>query len=107
MLSTALQLNNIDNGTITLIDEIEQGLEPYRIKNLITTLKTKHSNQIFMTTHSSNVVTELNADDIYILRHCNEKHQALNVPNELQDVVRIFPDVLFAQRIIVCEGKQS
>ena len=105
LLSTELQLNNIDNGTITLIDEIEQGLEPYRIKNLITTLKTKHSNQIFMTTHSSNVVTELNADDIYILRHCNEKHQALNVPNELQDVVRIFPDVLFAQRIIVCEGK--
>lgn len=105
LLSTALQLANVDNYTITLIDEIEQGLEPYRIKNLITTLKTKKSNQIFITTHSNQVVTELDADNIYIVREDNEKHITLNVPTELQNVIRAFPDVLFAQKIIVCEGK--
>lgn len=38
-------------ANVTLIDEIERGLEPYRLRKLITTLAGQHG-QIFLTTHS-------------------------------------------------------
>ncbi len=38
-------------ASITLIDEIERGLEPYRLRKLINILASQHG-QIFLTTHS-------------------------------------------------------
>lgn len=38
-------------ASVTLIDEIERGLEPYRLRKLINTLASQHG-QIFLTTHS-------------------------------------------------------
>ncbi len=38
-------------ASVTLIDEIERGLEPYRLRKLINILATQHG-QIFLTTHS-------------------------------------------------------
>lgn len=38
-------------ASVTLIDEIERGLEPYRLRKLINALSAQHG-QIFLTTHS-------------------------------------------------------
>jgi len=46
-------------GGIILIDEIEQGLEPDRIKNLIRSLYKNTKGQIFIATHSQGVIEEL------------------------------------------------
>lgn len=107
LLSAMIQLSNNEAGAITLIDEFEQGLEPYRVKNFVAFIKEKlqNQNQVFITTHSSNVVTELDAESIYIVRNSNNDVEVINVSSELQDIVRIFPDALFSRKIIICEGK--
>lgn len=107
LLSTMMQLSNNEAGAITLIDEFEQGLEPYRIKTFVAYVKTKlqNQNQVFITTHSSNVATELDAENIYIVRNSNNDVEVINVSKDLQNIVRFFPDVLFSKKIIICEGK--
>ena len=62
LLSIAIQLELIkaQNG-ILLIDEVEQGLEPDRAKFLVKRLKDINKGQVFITTHSNNVLEELSA----------------------------------------------
>ncbi|UDQ98884.1 AAA family ATPase [Lentisphaerota bacterium WC36G] len=95
-------------GGIALIDEIEQGLEPDRIRLLARSLKEKDCGQIFITTHSRDVITEINADDIKIVHNnddeVNCKQLVLEDNNKLQGVVRACPEAFFAKKIIVCEG---
>ena len=110
LLSTSIQLATVKDGGITLIDEIEQGLEPDRVKKLVNLIKTttqESNNQIFITTHSNNVITELGAENIFIIRR-NDTDGAIiakEVPKELTDVVRACAEAFFAQKVIVCEGK--
>lgn len=59
LISMAIQLELTKQGGIVLIDEIEQGLEPDRILNLIQLFKANKCGQMFLTTHSSYVVVEL------------------------------------------------
>lgn len=110
MLSTTIQLATAKNGGITLIDEIEQGLEPDRVKKLVNLIKTTAINtnsQIFITTHSNNVITELGADNIFIIRRDSKEgiQTAKEVSIELNNVVRACSEAFFARKVIVCEGK--
>ncbi len=109
LLSTAIQLATAKNGAITLIDEIEQGLEPDRIKKLVSFIKTTANDtdsQIFITTHSNSVITELGADNIFIVRRndIDGTLKAKEIPTELTNVVRACPDAFFSKKVIVCEG---
>lgn len=45
-----------DKHPISVIDEIERGLEPYRQRRLVANLKAKET-QVFMTTHSATVLS--------------------------------------------------
>jgi len=69
LISMAIQTILVERGGIVLIDEVEQGLEPDRIKHLVRSLKKDNAGQIFMTTHSSEVITELDADDLIIINN--------------------------------------
>lgn len=106
LLSAILQFTNKEDGSITLIDELEQGLEPYRVKTFIRELKNEllNKHQIFITTHSTNVITEVNANNIIVLRNNNGNLNAINVIDDLQNIVRAFPEALFSKKLIVCEG---
>ena len=106
MLSAILQFTNKEDGSITLIDELEQGLEPYRVKTFVRELKNELSNkhQIFITTHSANVITEVNANNIIVIRNNNGLLEAIDVSTDLQRIIRAFPDALFSKKLIVCEG---
>ncbi|MBA7545841.1 hypothetical protein ES705_38219 [subsurface metagenome] len=102
LISIAIQTALADNGGIILIDEIEQGLEPDRVQHLVNTLKRTNSGQIFMTTHSNNVVVELETSDIFIMKKDGSK--LIVIENSLQGCIRKNPEAFFANRIIVCEG---
>lgn len=53
-------------ASVTLIDEIERGLEPYRLRKLINTLADQHA-QIFLTTHSPVAIACAEAANLWYL----------------------------------------
>ncbi|MEJ7682587.1 MAG: AAA family ATPase [Segetibacter sp.] len=85
-----------------LIDEIEQGLEPDRVQHLANTLKRKNKGQIFITTHSRDVLVELQATDLFLMK----KGATLltDIDPSLQGLIRKNPEAFFAHKVIVCEG---
>ena len=102
LLSLAIQSELVKSGGIVLIDEIEQGLEPDRARFLVNRLKTQNNGQVFLTTHSSNVIVELDSANIYLVRKNN--NQLICFGEEFQGCLRKNPEAFFAKRILVCEG---
>lgn len=102
LLSVAIQMAVAQQGGIILIDEIEQGLEPDRVKSLVRQLKKDAKGQIFITTHSSNVIVELDAADLYMSNP--DKNSLFRFNSDFQGCLRAHPEAFFAKRIIVCEG---
>lgn len=103
LLSIAIQLEIAkQQGGIILIDEIEQGLEPDRVKFLVRCLKESKNGQVFITTHSNNVLVELSAEDIFLKKKENEN--LINFDEDFQGCLRNNPNAFFAKRVLVCEG---
>ncbi|MBW8330388.1 MAG: AAA family ATPase [Prolixibacteraceae bacterium] len=102
LLSIALQLSLIENSGIILIDEIEQGLEPDRVRQLVSILKKESNAQIIITTHSSNAVVELESNDLYRMK--GDTIYNLPKDNTNQSLARTNPEAFFAKRLIVAEG---
>ncbi len=105
LMSIAIQLALVKIGGIILIDEVEQGLEPDRVKHLIRTLYNNNSGQIFVTTHSQNVIEELNAENILIVHNLDGKIICEKGNERFQNIFRSCPEAIFAKKVIVCEGK--
>jgi putative ATP-dependent endonuclease of the OLD family len=109
LASFAIQSALAKNGGIILVDEIEQGLEPDRVKQLVRTLKEQQPGQIFLTTHSREVVVELNANSLFLALKENNgskiEFRKLDSDNDrLQKAVRACSEAFFAKKVIVCEG---
>lgn len=109
LASIAIQSALGQEGGVMLIDEIEQGLEPDRIKQLARSLKEDNEGQTFLTTHSRDVVTELTATDLLVVHNDsfdgNIRTTTLDYDDDtLQGVVRACPEAFFSKRVIVCEG---
>lgn len=103
LMSIAIQMNIANQGGIALIDEIEQGLEPDRIVTLVRMFKRKTRGQVFITTHSMNVILEANACNLFVL---NKNNKALtHVDSDLDSCRRSNPQAFFGRKLIVCEGK--
>ena len=103
LMSIAIQSEMTKQGGIVLIDEIEQGLEPDRIISLVRILKTTAAGQVFITTHSLNVVLEAEWHNLFIAsKGINTLHI---LDEEFDGCRRSNPQALFAKKIICCEGK--
>lgn len=102
LTSMAIQSSLISDGGIVLIDEIEQGLEPDRVQHLVSTLKKENKGQIFITTHSRDVVVELEYKDIVLLKKGANRFTEFS--SDLQGLIRKNPEALFAKKVILCEG---
>ena len=102
LLSIAIQLALAKAGGIILIDEVEHGLEPDRIRTIINKLSQVEKGQIFVTTHSRDVVVESKTDAIYLLKKSSTSFYQFEP--ELQGLLRSQPEALFARRVILCEG---
>ncbi len=116
LVSLALQIELAKKGGIALIDEIELGLEPYRIRHLIQNLKMRLQpttdgenqemklGQVFMTTHNTTVIAELDATNLHVTRRSDEEVRIFPVDQGLQDVVRGASEALLNKKVIICEG---
>ena len=104
LLSVTLQNSNEESEGILLVDEVEQGLEPDRAKNL-TQILIGHSGlgQVFMTTHSRDVIVEPKPNQIFLMRSGAKTLQSF--PKDIHKIIELQPEGIFAKRIICCEGK--
>jgi hypothetical protein len=128
LLVAGLQ-KEVGNSSIFVVDEIEFGLEPYRIVRLLDSLGAKQndqSQQVFLTTHSPVVLRELQAAQLFRVRSQVELHPvaaamgALPQPprkivrtdifhlgntDEAQKTLRACAEAFLAPKVVVCEGK--
>lgn len=102
LISIAIQTELAKQGGILLIDEIEQGLEPDRAQHLAQVLKKENKGQVFITTHSSNVLVELKAENLYRVK--NDKSSLNPIDKDLQGCIRNNSEAFFAKKVLVCEG---
>lgn len=101
---------------ISLIDEIENGLEPHRIARLLRHLKTPHESatappQVFLTTHSPTVIRELSVGEIFAVRSRDGQTTLLSVLEKSVDQetaqkhLRAQPEAFLTPRVVVGEGR--
>lgn len=113
LLSIGMNVDAYNDGTLVLIDEIETGLEPYRISALINQFRAQFSNcgQLIMTTHSRSVVCECGVKELYVINNADGElgyHQldaVEDIQSDVQGLIRSDPDSFLCKRVIVCEGK--
>jgi len=107
LLVMAIHKDCSKDGSIILVDEIENGLEPFRLRNLIHTLRPINSAscQCFITTHSAISIVEHQSHELFVVRSENGKTMVSQLSNSLQNIVRGIPEAFLARSIIVCEGK--
>ncbi|MEQ8654757.1 MAG: AAA family ATPase [Kiloniellales bacterium] len=109
LLIAGLQRRAAHTSSITLIDELEHGLEPHRIMRLLDSLGAKEAKeplQAFLTTHSPVALRELAGNQLYVVRGHDDHHEVLNVgtDNGVQGTIRLYPDAFLAASVIICEG---
>jgi len=102
LISIAIQTELMKHGGILLIDEIEQGLEPDRAQHLANLLKNSSNGQVFITTHSRDVLVELEAHNLFRMK--NGGNSLFQFSADMQGCLRTNPEAFFADRVIVCEG---
>lgn len=106
LLTFALQREVAKAGGITLVDEVEHGLEPHRIRFLVRALRPEDRlGQVIMTTHSPVVAEELGAVSLKIVRSNDGETKITDVVPSLQKLVRRASEALLGRKVIVCEGK--
>lgn len=114
LLSIGLNIQSFSGNALLLIDEIETGLEPYRLKSLIAELRVTHENsgQVIFTTHSPVAVTECTIKELVIINSKSGTTSAHTLFSEdeesnknFQAEIRRNAEAFLSRRIIVCEGK--
>jgi putative AbiEii toxin of type IV toxin-antitoxin system len=110
LAALAVQEAGIGKSSIVLVDEVEHGLEPHRIRNLLKILcEDRNEGQIIMTSHSPTPVVARPVEELRFTQLVNGRLDVLGCDAEarprLQSVLRKCPLAVFARSIIVCEGK--
>ena len=121
LTALALQRAGISGGSVVLIDEVEHGLEPYRLLHLLQSLRAAvikadggpGLGQVFLTTHSADAVAEVKAEELHVVRSRNGITTIQRVPDAFsgtegidpQAVARAGSAALLARRVIVAEGR--
>lgn len=110
MLLCGIQKMGLEEGHITLFDEVEFGLEPHRISRLLKHVKEDERGQYFLTTHSPTVLRELTVLDIHIVHSKGGVVQVIPADSdslkehEIQGKIRSSAEAFLAKKVVVCEG---
>jgi AAA domain, putative AbiEii toxin, Type IV TA system/Protein of unknown function (DUF2813) len=122
LVALAIQRKVACEGGVILVDEVEHGLEPFRVRRLLTELLTPSVPRVsptgssaavaqtpvgvvLMTTHSSVVVSELSWQHLRVVRTADGTMQVLTPSEAIQPLFRTNPEAFLSRRVIVCEGK--
>ena len=114
LLVASLQQAISTNSNISLIDEIEYGLEPHRLARLLKHLKDNGekgvTGQAFITTHSPEAIRELVLEDINIVRAKDGFTRVLSAgevehTDKIQALLRASPSAFLAPKVLVGEGR--
>jgi putative ATP-dependent endonuclease of OLD family len=99
----ALTIAELNQGEapITLVDEIERGLEPYRQRSLMEKLQAG-SSQVFVTTHSPSAIAAASKADIWYVDYANKIGRL--EPAKTGRHRRTDPETFLARLAIVAEG---
>jgi hypothetical protein len=110
MLLCGIQTAGLEQGHITLFDEVEFGLEPHRITRLIKHVREDKRGQYFLTTHSPIVLRELSVQELHIVHNRGGVVQIISAAkegleeHEIQGKIRFSTEAFLAKKVIVCEG---
>lgn len=110
MLLCGIQRMGLEEGHITLFDEVEFGLEPHRITRLIKHIREDKRGQYFLTTHSPTVLRELTVKELYVVHSKGGVVQITSAARdgleelELQGKIRSSTEAFLAKKVVVCEG---
>ncbi len=112
LTSLAMQKSITEEGTILLVDEIEHGIEPFRVRQLVRNLRdatydndSHRIGQVFFTTHSPIAVVECVTGEWHIVRNDLERTTVTQIATGIEGTVRSSAEALLSRSIIVCEGK--
>lgn len=103
LLLLAMQVELARAGAIGLVDEIEQGLEPHRLRAVLRALK-KDGGQMLVTSHAPVAVHEMGPSNTVIVRNHSGTTTARSVPMNLRPFLLKSTDTLLARKVLVCEG---
>lgn len=106
----------VSKSKLLLIDEVEFGLEPFRISRFLREIGAKDqvpTQQVFITTHSPYVLRELKSSQLHVLRrfciktspHTNHHMFSMNDSDEHQSTLRVCAEAFLSNKVVVCEGK--
>lgn len=110
MLLCGIQKMGLEEGHITLFDEVEFGLEPHRITRLIKHVREDNRGQYLLTTHSPTVLRELTVKDLYVVHSKGGVVQITSAAKdgleqfEVQGKIRSSTEAFLAKKVVVCEG---
>lgn len=110
MLTCGLQTENLENQHITLIDEVEHGLEPHRISRLLKHIKEDTEGSYLFTTHSPTVLRELDFSELNVIHNEGGQVFVRNAADKsagafnVQGTIRGHADSFLCPKVIVCEG---
>lgn len=100
---TALEIASATDkeASVTIIDEIERGLEPYRLRKLVNVLSKQHG-QTFLTTHSPVAISCADAAHLWYLDSTGSigalPHEKIG-PQQRRD-----PETFLARVAVIAEG---
>ncbi|MFE5837551.1 ATP-dependent endonuclease [Arthrobacter sp. NPDC056493] len=110
LTGVAVQLTGAENARVLLVDELEAGLEPFRIRHLLRALEARVTDtsvlsQVFVTTHSPVVLRELNYSNLSVIRSDPATQTRAIVPGPtFQGALRKNAESFLAPNVLICEG---
>lgn len=110
MLLCGIQRMGLEEGHITLFDELEFGLEPHRITRLIKHVREDKRGQYFLTTHSPTVLRELTVKELHVVHSKGGVVKIISAAKngleqlEVQGKIRSSTEAFLAKKVVICEG---
>jgi len=101
LASLEIGASNDANPTVVTIDEIERGLEPYRLRQLLNSLTQQH-NQVFVTTHSPVAISSVPEASLWYM-DSNSKLGALR-SDLVSTQQKNDPETFLARVAVIAEG---
>ena len=114
LLSMGLNIQATEGNALLVIDEVESGLEPYRLRSLLNEFRTTHTiaGQVIMTTHSPIAVAECTIGEILVVQSKGGTTHVVQLKSNdpdtdtiMQAQIRKNAEAFLCKRLIVCEGK--